>query len=181
MTPSRRRSDPAKRPAGVVRTVAIRWFLPAIPWAGLVGVVAVHFALTPPAALLTALVGFAIVGVFGLFGLQARRHGIAPTRLVVELTEREAVEDMDRLRHALGSLRRHGVRIAADDVGAGNAGLRLISEVTFDVLKIDLTLVRAGAVRNPTDGVLRALRDLAGRRSQSIVAEGVETAEDSPS
>jgi diguanylate cyclase (GGDEF)-like protein len=108
----------------------------------------------------------------------ARRHGIDPTRLVVELTEREAVEDMDRLRHALGSLRRHGVRIAADDVGAGNAGLRLISEVTFDVLKIDLTLVRAGAVRNPADGVLRALRDLAGRRSQSIVAEGVETPEE---
>jgi EAL domain-containing protein (putative c-di-GMP-specific phosphodiesterase class I) len=85
---------------------------------------------------------------------------------------------MDRLRRALGSLRRHGVRIAADDVGAGNAGLRLISEVTFDVLKIDLTLVRAGAVRNPTDGVLRALRDLAERRSQSIVAEGVETPEE---
>jgi EAL domain-containing protein (putative c-di-GMP-specific phosphodiesterase class I) len=108
----------------------------------------------------------------------ARRHGIDPTRLVVELTEREAVEDMDRLRRALGSLRRHGVRIAADDVGAGNAGLRLISEVTFDVLKIDLTLVRAGAVRNPADGVLRALRDLAERRSQSIVAEGVETPEE---
>ena len=48
----------------------------------------------------------------------ARRHGIDPTRLVVELTEREAVEDLDRLRLGLGSLRRHGVRIAADDVGA---------------------------------------------------------------
>jgi diguanylate cyclase (GGDEF)-like protein len=107
----------------------------------------------------------------------ARRHGIEPTRLIVELTEREAVEDLDRLRRALAALRRHGVRIAADDVGAGNAGLRLLTEVTFDVLKIDLSLVQAGAAREPADGVLRALRDLASRRSQAIVAEGVETVE----
>jgi diguanylate cyclase (GGDEF)-like protein len=107
----------------------------------------------------------------------ARRHGIDPTRLVVELTEREAVEDLDQLRRALGALRRHGVRIAADDVGAGNAGLRLLSEVTFDVLKIDLSLVRSGVAREPADGVLRALRDMATRRHQRIVAEGVETTE----
>jgi diguanylate cyclase (GGDEF)-like protein len=107
----------------------------------------------------------------------ARRHGIDPTRLIVELTEREAVEDMDRLRLGLGSLRRHGVRIAADDVGAGNAGLRLLTELTFDILKIDLLLVRAGAAREPADGVLRALGDMARRRSQAIVAEGVETPE----
>ena len=67
-----------------------------------------------------------------------------PRRLVVELTEREEVEDLDKLRAALSALRRHGVRTAADDVGAGNAGLRLLSEVSFDIMKIDLTLVRAG-------------------------------------
>ncbi len=107
----------------------------------------------------------------------ARRWGIEPERIVVELTEREAVEDMDRLRAALASLRRHGVRIAADDVGAGNAGLRLLTEIHFDILKIDLSLVRAGAASRSSDAVLRALRDLADRRGQSIVAEGVETPE----
>ncbi len=104
-----------------------------------------------------------------------RRHDIDPTRVVVELTEREAVEDMGRLRTALAALRRHGVRIAADDVGAGNAGLRLLTEVEFDIMKIDLSLVRAGAASGTSDAVLRALRDLAQRRRQSIVAEGVET------
>lgn len=106
----------------------------------------------------------------------ARRRGIDPTRLVVELTEREAVEDMAGLRAALAFLRRHGVRIAADDVGAGNAGLRLLSELQFDTIKIDLSLVRAGARNDPSDAVLRALCDLARRRNQVIVAEGVETA-----
>ena len=106
-----------------------------------------------------------------------RRHDIAPSRIVVELTEREAVEDMGRLREALTGLRRHGMRTAADDVGAGNAGLRLLTEVDFDMMKIDLSLVRAGAATGTSDAVLRALRDLAERRGQSIVAEGVETLE----
>ena len=107
----------------------------------------------------------------------ARRHGIDPTRLVVELTEREAIEDLARVRAALGALRRHGVRTAADDVGAGNAGLRLLSELTFDVMKIDLSLVQAGTTRESADAVLHALRDLAARSGQSVVAEGVETPE----
>jgi diguanylate cyclase (GGDEF)-like protein len=105
----------------------------------------------------------------------AARHGIAPSRLVVELTEREAVEDLDRLRQALSMLRAQGVRTAADDVGAGNAGLRLLSEVDFDIIKIDLSLVRPGARRDPSEAVLRALGDLARRQGRSIVAEGIET------
>jgi diguanylate cyclase (GGDEF)-like protein len=107
----------------------------------------------------------------------ARRHGVDPERIVVELTEREAVEDMERLRAALAALRRHGVRIAADDVGAGNAGLRLLTEIHFDILKIDLSLVRAGTASQSSDAILRALRDVAQRRGQTIVAEGVETPE----
>jgi diguanylate cyclase (GGDEF)-like protein len=105
----------------------------------------------------------------------ARRRDIDPMRLVLELTEREAVEDLDRLRSSLAMLRRHGVRIAADDVGAGNAGLRLLSELEFDIMKIDLSLVQAGARDDPTEAVLRALRELARQRGQTIVAEGVET------
>jgi diguanylate cyclase (GGDEF)-like protein len=105
----------------------------------------------------------------------AGRAGIEPARLVVELTEREAVEDLDRLRQALATLRSQGVRTAADDVGAGNAGLRLLSEVDFDIIKIDLSLVRAGARRDPSEAVLRALGDLARRQGRSIVAEGIET------
>jgi diguanylate cyclase (GGDEF)-like protein len=107
----------------------------------------------------------------------ARRSGIDPSQLVVELTEREAVEDMSRLRATLAILHRHGVRVAADDVGAGNAGLRLLSEVDFDIIKIDLSLVRAGARHEPSEAVLRALGDMARTRNQTIVAEGVETAD----
>ncbi len=103
------------------------------------------------------------------------RYGIAPQRVVVELTEREKVEDILRLQTNLNALQRAGMRIAADDVGAGNAGLRLLSQFRFDIVKIDLSLVQEGAERASSRAVLRSLRDLAGRWGAAIIAEGLET------
>jgi diguanylate cyclase (GGDEF)-like protein len=115
---------------------------------------------------------FSAVRLASIFG----EHGIRPTSLVLELTEREAVEDIERLRRNLDACRQLGFRIAADDVGAGNAGLRLLSEITFDFVKVDLSLVQSGALRESSMAVLRALRELAEQSAASIVAEGVETA-----
>jgi len=103
------------------------------------------------------------------------RHGIDPGRVVVELTEREKVEDSTRLQANLSALQRAGVRIAADDVGAGNAGLRLLSQIRFDIVKVDLSLVQEGAERDSSRAVLRSLRDLANRWGASVIAEGLET------
>jgi EAL domain-containing protein (putative c-di-GMP-specific phosphodiesterase class I) len=105
------------------------------------------------------------------------RHGIPLDRVVLELTEREEVQDLDQLRRNLEACRRAGMRIAADDVGAGNAGLRLLSEMRFDIVKIDLSLVQGGALQDPSHAVLGAIRELADRWSASVVAEGVETAD----
>lgn len=103
-----------------------------------------------------------------------RRHGMAPGRVVLELTEREAIRDADRLRNILLAIQNAGVRVAADDVGAGNAGLRLLSQFSFDVVKIDLSLVqRAGEDR--THSVLRSIVEVASRMGATTIAEGVET------
>jgi diguanylate cyclase (GGDEF)-like protein len=105
------------------------------------------------------------------------RRGIAPEQLVVELTEREEVHDLEGLRRNAAACRRAGIRLAADDVGAGNAGLRLLSEIHFDIVKIDLSLVQGGILHDPSHAVLRALQELASTWQATIVAEGVETAE----
>ena len=105
-----------------------------------------------------------------------RRHGIAPGRVVLELTEREAIRDLDRLRSAIVLLQGAGIRVAADDVGAGNAGLRLLSQFRFDVVKIDLSLVQGGTNQGQTLSVLTSLVDLARQWGAMTVAEGVETA-----
>jgi EAL domain-containing protein (putative c-di-GMP-specific phosphodiesterase class I) len=69
------------------------------------------------------------------------------------------------------------MRIAADDVGSGNAGLRLLSEIAFDVVKIDLSLVQRGLLQDSSLAVLRGIREMASRSGATIVAEGVETPE----
>jgi diguanylate cyclase (GGDEF)-like protein len=112
----------------------------------------------------------------GLVGL-LERHGVAPNRVVLELTERAAIEDMDKLVRAVESCRAAGMRLAADDVGAGNAGLRLLSQLQFDIVKIDLSLVQGGAVRSTSQEVVRTLKDLADRWGALVIAEGGETPE----
>jgi len=105
------------------------------------------------------------------------RNGIRLHQVVLELTERERVEDIDQLRKNVSACRRAGMRLAADDVGAGNAGLRLLSEISFEIVKIDLSLVQGGALHDPSHAVLRALQELAAQWKATVVAEGVETAE----
>jgi diguanylate cyclase (GGDEF)-like protein len=103
------------------------------------------------------------------------RHGLDPRRVVVELTEREAIEDIARLRRAVEDCRVAGIRLAADDVGSGNAGLRLLSQLRFDIVKIDLSLVQGGTRHDQSLEVVRTLRDLADRWGALVVAEGIET------
>ncbi len=104
-----------------------------------------------------------------------KRHGVRPERVILELTEREAVRDPERLRTAVLAVQHAGVRVAADDVGAGNAGLRLLSLFRFDVVKIDLSLVQ-GARQDQTLSILTSLVQMADRWGALTIAEGVETA-----
>ena len=83
----------------------------------------------------------------GLITAVLGRHGLTSGQIVLELTEREAIEDFGRLRANVDRLGAAGLRIAADDVGAGNAGLRLLSEIAFDIVKIDLSLVQRGVLQ----------------------------------
>jgi diguanylate cyclase (GGDEF)-like protein len=106
-----------------------------------------------------------------------QRHGVEPGRIVLELTEREAVEEMEQLIRAVEACRASGMRIAADDVGAGNAGLRLLSQLRFDIVKIDLSLVQGGPVRATSQEIVRTLKDLADRWGALVIAEGIESAD----
>ena len=102
------------------------------------------------------------------------RHGISPDRVVVELTERQQLHDLDRVRSRIEACRRAGIRFAADDIGAGNAGLRLLAEIRFDVLKVDLTLVQRSASDGPSSAVLRSVVELATGTGALVIAEGIE-------
>ena len=104
------------------------------------------------------------------------RHGFPPERLVVELTERQQLHDPDRVRSRVEVCRRAGIRFAADDIGAGNAGLRLLAELQFDILKVDLSLVQRSASQAASSAVLGSVVELAARTGALVVAEGIEHA-----
>ena len=111
----------------------------------------------------------------GPFVARLSMAGWEPAKIIIELTERDAVRDIDHLRRVLDRLRAAGLRIAADDVGAGNAGLRLLSQIHFDIVKLDLSLVQEGARRGTSLEVVRSLADLAARWGAMVIAEGLET------
>jgi EAL domain-containing protein (putative c-di-GMP-specific phosphodiesterase class I)/putative methionine-R-sulfoxide reductase with GAF domain len=98
-----------------------------------------------------------------------------PQRLVIELTEQEAVEDYDRLRSCVAGWLGRGVRLAIDDTGAGYSSLRHVVELSPDYLKLDRELIR-GIDEHPYRRALtRAVVAFAREVGTTVVAEGVET------
>jgi EAL domain-containing protein (putative c-di-GMP-specific phosphodiesterase class I) len=102
---------------------------------------------------------------------------VAPfaSRLIVEVTEHERVEDYDALNDALTALRRLGARIAIDDVGAGFASLSHILQLAPDIVKLDLSLTRDIAGDPMRDALASSLVDFAAGIDATIGAEGIET------
>jgi EAL domain-containing protein (putative c-di-GMP-specific phosphodiesterase class I)/putative methionine-R-sulfoxide reductase with GAF domain len=106
--------------------------------------------------------------------LLAFRHEL-PQRLVIELTEQEAVGDYDVLKGQLAAWLGSGVRLAVDDAGAGYSSLRHVVELAPDYLKLDRELV-TGIDQDPTRrALMRAVVAFAREVGTSVIAEGVET------
>lgn len=104
------------------------------------------------------------------------RHRFPPERVVIELTEKEPITELERVRRRLEQCRRAGLRLAADDLGAGNSGLQLLSQLRFDLLKVDLSLVQRSSPGAPSSAVVGSVVSLAARTGAVVVAEGVENA-----
>jgi EAL domain-containing protein (putative c-di-GMP-specific phosphodiesterase class I) len=97
-------------------------------------------------------------------------------RVVLEITEHEAIEDYGALAEALAPLRERGLRVAVDDVGAGYASLRHALQLAPDMVKMDISLTR-DVDRDPGRRALAAaLISFADQTNMTIVAEGIETA-----
>jgi EAL domain-containing protein (putative c-di-GMP-specific phosphodiesterase class I) len=99
-------------------------------------------------------------------------------RVVLELSEHDQVEDYADLLTALAPLREKGMRLAIDDVGAGFSSLRHIVLTSPDVLKLDRSIVDGVAADPVLRTLVRSMVDFGHGCRATIVAEGVETAED---
>jgi diguanylate cyclase (GGDEF)-like protein len=102
-------------------------------------------------------------------------HGIAPSRLEIEITESALIIDLDAARSTLTSLQNLGVKIALDDFGTGYSSLYHLRELRFDKLKIDRSYVSALEQDGERAKLVDAIIQLGASLSMQTTAEGVET------
>jgi EAL domain-containing protein (putative c-di-GMP-specific phosphodiesterase class I) len=100
--------------------------------------------------------------------------GIAP-RVVLEVTERAALQKLHDLGERTSVLRFHGYRLAVDDLGAGYAGLSSFVALEPEFVKLDMSLVRGIDKSKIRQELLRSLVDLCAGLRIKLVGEGVET------
>jgi len=106
--------------------------------------------------------------------LLCRWSGRSPEDVVLEITERETISEVGRLRGVLASYREHGFRFALDDVGEGHSTLEVLTAARPEFVKIARSLVQ-GVDSNASVAAIRATVEFARATDATVVAEGVET------
>ncbi len=104
-----------------------------------------------------------------------RETGIAPARLVLEITETVLMQDADAAVDVLTGLKALGVRLVMDDFGTGYSSLSYLRRFPLDGLKIDREFVSRMNERANFE-LVRTIIDLARNLRLEVVAEGVEDA-----
>jgi diguanylate cyclase (GGDEF)-like protein len=106
-----------------------------------------------------------------------RAHPGVAERLIVEITETVAIQDIDDLRGFVTRLKNFGSRIAIDDFGAGYTSFRNLRKLGVDIVKIDGAFVQNVARSADDRAFVQTLIDLARRLQIKTVAEWVQDEE----
>jgi diguanylate cyclase (GGDEF)-like protein len=102
-------------------------------------------------------------------------HHMPPEYLVLEITERTLVRDVQQARGLLTQLNDLGIRIAIDDYGTGYSSLASLRQLPIQQVKIDRCFVTGIPTDTNNDAIVRSTIDLAHALGAIVVAEGVET------
>ncbi|MCL6577733.1 MAG: EAL domain-containing protein [Kyrpidia sp.] len=105
-------------------------------------------------------------------------YGFTPSQIVLELTERGAIEDYGRFARLLYHYRSQGFRVAVDDAGTGYNSLQTLVCLQPEFLKLDRFLVRGIADNAAARRMAALLLDYARESGTRVIGEGIETAEE---
>ncbi len=101
-----------------------------------------------------------------------------PGRIVIEITERSAIKDAQKLKETIDFLKKRGFKIAIDDLGTGYTSLALIASLNPDYIKFDMSLIRGIDLSPTKQALLKTLVQFARDVGATSVAEGIETGEE---
>jgi diguanylate cyclase (GGDEF)-like protein len=108
---------------------------------------------------------------------QLSDNGIAPERLVLEVTESGVMNETKAAIATMDRLRRYGVRFSVDDFGTGYSSLAQFKQLPVDEIKIDKSFVLKLQADSDDAFIVRSTIELGHNLGVKVVAEGVETPE----
>jgi EAL domain-containing protein (putative c-di-GMP-specific phosphodiesterase class I) len=100
--------------------------------------------------------------------------GFPLDRLVIELVEDDEICDFDGLKRVVEEYRACGVQIAMDDFGAGYSGLKLLSKLQPDIIKLDMALISHLNEDRTSQVIVKAIVQACFELEITTIAEGVE-------
>jgi sensor c-di-GMP phosphodiesterase-like protein len=98
-------------------------------------------------------------------------------QIVLEVTERQPIENLTDTRRVVAALQGLGVKVAIDDVGTGHSGLSYMLKLGVDIIKIDKLFIDALGTDRYSNTIIETLIDLALNMRMEVIAEGVESFE----
>ena len=106
-----------------------------------------------------------------------QKYGIDPSCLHLEITESAYTDNPDQIISTVEGLHRRGFVIEMDDFGSGYSSLNMLSQMTLDILKLDMKFIQNELAKPAAQSILNDIISMAHRMSFRVVAEGVETKE----
>ncbi len=106
------------------------------------------------------------------------QYGITPENIIFEITERNAVNDMNSFKSTVNHYKEQTYKIAIDDAGAGYSGLNLISDIQPHFIKLDMNLIRHINSDSIKFALVKSMIELSHMANIHLIAEGIETIEE---
>ena len=105
-----------------------------------------------------------------------KQKAVPPERLILEVTETEAMRDVTRTMDVLLRMRLRNIGVAIDDFGTGHSSLRELQRMPFSEIKIDRSFVTDMANNRDYAVIVSSIIDLARNLDLKVIAEGIEDA-----
>ena len=103
-----------------------------------------------------------------------KTYNLSPDKVVLELTEKEAVTDYTQFEKIIDNYRQQGFRIAVDDAGTGYNSLKTIVSLKPEFIKLDKSLIRGIHNEPAQQQLVELLLEFAAQSNTKIIAEGIE-------
>lgn len=104
-----------------------------------------------------------------------KQFNINPENIVFEITEKSSITDLNSFKKVIENYKEQGYRIAIDDAGSGYSGLKLITDIHPQFIKLDMNLIRDIDRDGLKYALIKTLYEFCLVTDIKLIAEGIET------